>query len=246
MLEKTFGRRVQRLWLVRHGMTPWNSEQRLCGHYDIALSTAGYTQARWVARRLQSQNIVAIYTSDLLRAQQTAQVIARKCAQPVQIEPSSAWRELAFGDWEGLTYAQIAEQAPVDFFTDPVHSTPPNGERFMALVERVQAAFTDLALGANNMTGTVGDIVLVSHGGTLRVLLCLLLSMPFERQWQLRIDPGSLSAIDFVTGTDDVMTTASLVALNIQAVPRAKNATAQARSAAHQHPEKIEARPVDG
>ncbi len=240
MLEKNAGQRVQRLWLVRHGITQWNSEQRLCGHHDIALSAPGYTQARWVARRLQSQNIVAIYTSDLLRAQQTARVIAQKCAQPLQIQPSPGWRELSFGDWEGLTYAQIAEQAAVDFFTDPLHAAPPNGEHFMALVQRVQSAFADLVRGANDMTGTVGDMVLVSHGGTLRALLCLLLGMPFERQWQLRIDPGSLSAIDFVAGADDVMTTVSLAALNMQAALHAKNAGTQKRSAVHLPTEKIE------
>jgi alpha-ribazole phosphatase len=209
--------RVQRLWLVRHGRTAWNSENRFCGNYDIPLSTEGLAQADWVAQQLQTMPLSAIYTSDLLRAQQTAESIARQYQSAIPIISSPAWREMSFGDWEGLTYAQIAQQFPqyLAFFTDPMHCTPPNSELFATLVQRVSNAF--MLLAQSVMNNTTGDIVLVSHGGPLRVLLCWLLSIPFEQQWRLSIDHGSFSAIDFVPGASDVLSTVTLVLLNMTA-----------------------------
>jgi broad specificity phosphatase PhoE len=205
---------VQRLWLVRHGITAWSSEGRLCGHQDVPLSVEGRVQADWVAQRLSSVRLSAVYTSDLLRAVQTAECIARRSPSMVAVVSSAAWREMSFGDWEGLNYAQIARQFPQDlsFFTDPMLCTPPGGEPFAVLVQRVQDAFGLLVRAiASNMTG---DVVLVSHGGPLRVLLCWLLSLPFEQQWRLCIDHGSLSAVDFVPGARDVLSTVMLALLN--------------------------------
>ncbi len=225
---------TQRLWLVRHGTTQWNSEQRFCGHSDLPLSLEGRRQAQWLARRLHSEQITTIYSSDLLRAQQTAEIIAAHCPQPVRIRVSTAWRELAFGDWEGLTYAQIAQQfaSHLGFFADPVHNSPPGGESFSDLVQRIQKAFVELACTAAEecAQGKGGAAVLVSHGGPLRALLCSLLALPLERQWQLRLDHGSLSAIDFLLpleGTGTIMATLAL--LNVQRPTRLKRVpTAQA------------------
>lgn len=208
---------VRRLWLVRHGTTTWNLEQRFCGHHDIPLSERGRSQARWLARCLRLENIGAIYTSDLQRARETAQLIAERQPIAVPLHISPAWREMSFGDWEGLTYQQIAAaySDELNFFTDPIHSTPPNGEPFLHLLQRVNSAFISLA----RSSATSGNVILVSHGGPLRTLLCSLLGMPFERQWQLRLDHGSLSAIDFVPAVDDVTTTVTLALLNVQTLP---------------------------
>ncbi len=208
---------IQRLWLVRHGITAWNSERRLCGHQDIPLSAEGRMQADWVAQQLSSVHLSAVYTSDLLRAVRTAECITRRSPLAVSVISSAAWREMSFGDWEGLNYAQIAQQFPqnLSFFTHPMLCTPPGGEPFSALVQRVQDAFGLLVQAiASNMTG---DIVLVSHGGPLRVLLCWLLSLPFERQWRFSVNHGSLSAIDFVSGAHDVPSTVTLALLNVHA-----------------------------
>jgi alpha-ribazole phosphatase len=204
--------KFRRLWLVRHGATLWNSEQRFCGHSDVPLSSEGQAQARWLADSLQAYPISTIYTSDLLRARQTAEMIA---AQSIRIEASSAWREIAFGAWEGLTYAQITQQFPshLDFFSHPLSASPPDGETLQALMQRVQHAFLELARVASSEEG---DIVLVSHGGPLRVLLSIVLAMPLEQQWRLRLAPGSLSAIDFLPIIDDTMPVATLALFNMQ------------------------------
>ncbi|GHO95289.1 alpha-ribazole phosphatase [Reticulibacter mediterranei] len=213
--DKTFSTR--RLWLVRHGATLWNSEQRFGGHSDIALSEQGYEQARWLAEFLRAAPIGTIYASDLLRARQTAEVIAQ--SHPlVSIQTLEAWRELNFGVWEGLTYAQIAERFPdrLAFFTDPLHASPPAGEAFSSLLQRVQTAFLVLVHDAARQTDQQGDIVLVSHGGPLRALLCCILRMPLERQWQLRLNPGSVSAVEFLPTTDEMIPDATLTLLNVQ------------------------------
>lgn len=205
---------VRRLWLVRHGVTDWNRQGRLCGHHDVPLSSAGELQARWVGGQLRSRPLVALYASDLQRTTQTAAILARQLSVPVTVQTSSAWRELAFGEWEGLTYAEVAERYPnqLGFFTYPLRFSPPGGETFAALMRRVQEAFAQLVQDSLHLP--VGELVLVSHAGALRVLLCSLLGLPFERQWQLRLAYGSISAIDFVAGGDDVAATTTLALFN--------------------------------
>lgn len=189
---------TRRLWLVRHGLTEWNTQQRYCGHSDIPLSAPGRVQARWLAQQLQKEEISTIYTSDLARASETAEIIASHRAQPVQLKVSPAWRELDFGAWEGLTYAEIAEQFrdQLGFFTDPEHCSPTNGESLAHMLQRVHTELA--ALASSDELPMNGGVVIVSHGGPLRALLCSLLGMPLEQQWQLRLDPGSLSAIDLL------------------------------------------------
>jgi broad specificity phosphatase PhoE len=219
--------RLQRLWLVRHGATAWNLERRYQGQSDIPLASLGRVQAHWVGRRLRLEHITAIYSSDLQRAHETAAIIAQICSlqQPINVSP--AWREMSFGKWEGLTYAQIADQYQhnLGFFTNPIDHSPPGGEPLLQLVQRVRTAFTQLAQDVAKETDPAnqGDIVLVSHAGALRALLCSLLGIPLERQQQLRFDQGSLSAIDFQPATQDVAVTVSLALLNVRPLVRPGN-----------------------
>jgi len=208
--------KFRRLWLIRHGSTLWNSEQRFCGHSDIPLSSEGKAQARWLARRLHTQPIAKMYTSDLLRAQQTAEVIAAQCSQSVQIITTPSWREIAFGAWEGLTYEQITQQFPasLSFFSDPLSASPPDGETLQTLAQRVRQAFIELV--HRDSLSEDGDIVLVSHGGPLRVLLSMVLGMALEQQWRLNLAAGSLSAIDFLPIIDDTVPIATLALFNVQ------------------------------
>ncbi len=205
---------TKRFWLVRHGQTQWNAQKRIMGQSDIPLSAKGRVQARWVARQLRSREIAAIYASDLARAHETACIIAAHRTSPLSVNVSSAWRELNFGTWEGLTYAQIADhyQDPLGFFSDPEHHAPPGGESPAHLLQRVRA---ELVTVTQNQDWTAqGDVVIVSHSGALRMLLCDLLCIPLERQWQLRIEAGSLSALDVSLGQAAHTFHVTLVLLN--------------------------------
>ncbi len=213
----------RRIWLVRHGLTEWNTQQRFCGHSDVRLSVQGRVQARWLAQRLQEEKISTIYTSDLARARETAEIIASQRTQEVPVNLSAAWREIDFGAWEGLTYAEIAERFKdqLGFFSDPEQCLPPNGESLAHVLHRVQAELAVIACSDN--LPMEGDVVIVSHGGPLRVLLCSLLGVPLERQWQLRLDPGSLSAIDLLPVQEPLVPQAILILLNVQRRARTRN-----------------------
>ena len=200
---------VQRIWLVRHGQTEWNEQRRFCGQTDMPLSPLGRRQARKLASQLQHKPITAIYSSDLGRARETAEIIAKK--RLIHIFFSPVWREIHFGAWEGLTYDEIAAsfREQPGFFTDPEHTAPPQGETLTEVLQRTMPALHEIAQHEHR-----GEIVLVSHGGVLRGLLCSLLGMPLRNQWQLHIDTGSLSAID-VSLNEHGALLASLVGLNI-------------------------------
>ena len=208
---------TRRIWLVRHGATEANIEGRLCGSSDDPLSAVGEAQARWAADQLQAETISIVYSSDLIRAKKTADIIAQRHAPAPKrlIEPG--WREISFGDLENMNFREIARRYPeqMAYFSDPVNHTPPNGESFTHLLARVQQAFKELVAIAHEDEQDRGDIVIVSHGGTLRALLCYLFAIPYANQWQLRVDNASLSVVDFQPQASDVLHTILLTALNV-------------------------------
>src|SRR5258708_37230603 len=97
-----------RLWLVRHGLTEWNTLQRFCGHSDIPLSAQGRVQARWLARRLQEERISANSTRDLARARKRAEMNAGHTTQRVPVRGSAGWREINIVGWGRLTCTRLA------------------------------------------------------------------------------------------------------------------------------------------
>jgi broad specificity phosphatase PhoE len=197
-------------------MTRWNVEQRYCGHSDIPLSGAGRAQARWLAHQLQRANVSTIFSSDLSRAQETAEIITAQSGSNTAVTLSSEWREIDFGAWEGLTYTEVAErfEGQLGFFTDPEHYGPVGGETLVQVLRRVETALIEHVYA----DVTEGDIVIVSHGGPLRILLCRVLGMALNQQWQLRLDPGSLSALDLLPQqqTDSSVHGGILALLNVQ------------------------------
>ena len=98
------------VYLVRHGETAWNRERRFQGHQDVPLSPAGLFQAERLAQRLKSETFDAVYSSDLKRAVQTAEIVARELALPVVT--LKGLRERSMGEWEGLTQEEVAARFP--------------------------------------------------------------------------------------------------------------------------------------
>jgi probable phosphoglycerate mutase len=155
-----------RIIALRHGETAWNVDARIQGSLDIDLNDTGRWQARRAAQALASEEIGAIYSSDLLRAWETARTIADATGQTAQAAKSL--RERGFGVFEGKTFPQIEtlwpEQAQCWRKRDP-HWKPEGGESLQELQRRINDAITELAqrhLGE--------QIVLVAHGGVLDVL----------------------------------------------------------------------------
>lgn len=180
-----------RLLLVRHAATAWTAQRRFQGQADVPLSPHGHRQVAELARRLMTETIHALYASDLQRAWETAQAIAAPHALCVQSEPRL--REMAFGRWEGLTYAEIQQRAAprlAAWERDQLHIAAPEGETLLHMTERVRAAYTSMVTAGQDKT-----VGLVAHGGPLQVLLCLALGLPPQAYWQFAMAPASLSEL---------------------------------------------------
>jgi probable phosphoglycerate mutase len=155
-----------RIIAVRHGETAWNVDTRIQGQLDIPLNEMGRWQAQRLGRALVGQEIRAIYSSDLMRAAETAQAVATAAGVP--LNTTQGLRERHFGTFQGQTFAQIEASAPEEAMRwrkrDPEFA-PSGGESLLQFRTRVTQ--TAHALAARH-PGEL--IVLVAHGGVLDVL----------------------------------------------------------------------------
>ncbi|HEY3426968.1 MAG TPA: alpha-ribazole phosphatase [Negativicutes bacterium] len=184
---------MTKLILVRHGQTVWNVEMKYQGHSDIALTEKGVQQAELVANRLANEKINAVYASDLSRAFQTAEKIARKFTLPVTSLPDL--REISFGKWEGLTYDGIYKEWPDvmnKLFTHPDEVQIPGGETFRQVKERASQAIEKLVAKHPDET-----IAVVSHGGTIRTILCAILDIHLNHVWNIVQDNTAVNIINY-------------------------------------------------
>ncbi|MDE2896274.1 MAG: histidine phosphatase family protein, partial [Chloroflexota bacterium] len=181
------------LYLVRHGETEWNRTGRIQGQVDIPLNEHGRAQAAALGNRLSDAPFTAAYASDLSRTMQTAELITS--GSGCEIEPTPELREFAYGEWEGLTIAEIEAQAPErlerrlqgrneDF-------AGPGGENAYDVIERVRR-FHERALLRH---GEGDNLLVVAHGGSLRALLVCLLDLPAEYFWRVHVNTASLSIV---------------------------------------------------
>jgi 2,3-bisphosphoglycerate-dependent phosphoglycerate mutase len=156
-----------RICFVRHGETDWNIEQRMQGHIDLALNALGEAQAAALGRHFAHGRAAALYSSDLLRARQTAQPIAEALCLPLLLDP--ALRERHFGRCEGLTPEEVAaryvEDARAFASRDPDYAAPGGGESRRQHQRRVFDCIVRLAAEHRGQA-----IVIVTHGGVLDVI----------------------------------------------------------------------------
>ncbi|MBQ1868348.1 MULTISPECIES: histidine phosphatase family protein [Selenomonas] len=167
---------------VRHGQTEWNVSGRYQGQSDVALSAAGIEQAEKLAANFPVEHIDAVYSSDLIRARVTAETVAKRFGLSVQLEP--AFRELSFGDWEGLTYEQIVASWPdamENFLAHPDILNIPNGESFPEVQQRAMSRLQELLREHEGQT-----IMIAAHGAVLRTMLTAALHMPLQYLWSIR------------------------------------------------------------
>lgn len=185
-------------YLIRHGETEWNKGSVYQGHTDVPLSALGRLQAAAVARRLAPERLDAIYSSDLGRACQTAEAIAAAQSGRSSVTCDRRLREIDVGACAGKTRAESAAAFPEVFRalrTDPAGTKMPGGESFADLYERISRAVREMATARPE-----GKVALVSHGGSIRAVLCLALGMPLNRRSRLAVDNCSLSVVAFDQG----------------------------------------------
>jgi alpha-ribazole phosphatase len=181
-----------RLLLVRHGQTEWNLHARLQGQSDTKLSALGERQARALNARLAHEEVRAAYASDLERCWRTAELAVAGYGLP-PVARDARWRELRFGDWEGLTYDEVTARDPdlaARRLEDPAHVAPPGGETLLQLAGRLLPAAEQLRAAHDGET-----VLVVTHGGPLRALACALLGLDLNHAWRLQASNGGLSCI---------------------------------------------------
>jgi len=163
---------------------------------DVPLNDTGRQQAAAVAQRLANEDIDVLYASDLCRAWETATAIATARAaashrQPLLTEPRL--REMDFGQWQGLTHAEIHQRQAREldrWYSEPLYFAPPGGETLAQLGDRIQSALQDV-----RDTHQGATVLWVSHGGPLRVLLCLTLGLDLRANWRFRVQVASVSEL---------------------------------------------------
>lgn len=181
-----------RLLLLRHGATQNNIDARYTGQLDIPLSEQGMLQARLLGDRLKDVRLDVIVTSDLLRAQQTAEQINRHHALPVYRD--AELREIAMGAWEGKTYAELKESDAeyLKRWQDaPAEVAPPGGETLTVFHARLVHA-----LGRYFERYPDETIAWVTHGGVIGVVLCHVLGLDLSHRWQFRRDNTAITELE--------------------------------------------------
>jgi broad specificity phosphatase PhoE len=183
-----------RLFAVRHGATEWSQARRFAGSRDIPVTAHGRLQAEAVAQALAGTSAAAVYSSPLERARTSAEVIAKPHRLEPVIEP--AFREMAFGAWEGLSRDEWATRFPAEaegWASRPHLVTPPQGESLTAVDARVRGAVARLIEQHRGET-----VILVSHAMVLRLIVLAALGLGPERVWSVDASPAGITEIEYL------------------------------------------------
>jgi broad specificity phosphatase PhoE len=182
-----------RLFAVRHGATEWSQARRFAGSRDVPLTAQGRLQVEAVAQALAGAGAAEVYTSPLERARTSAEVIAKPHRLEPVIEP--AFREMAFGAWEGLRRDELAARFPREaaLWASAPHTVAPlEGEPLPAVDTRVRAALAGVVERHRGQT-----IILVSHAIVIRLIVLAALGLGPERLWSVDASPAGITEIEY-------------------------------------------------
>jgi broad specificity phosphatase PhoE len=189
---------VCRLYLVRHGTTTMNVENRYRGRRDVPLDAQGWADAVDAARELSPIGPTAVYAGPLRRTINTAQVIADECRIP-DVRILHGFVNLDYGEWEGMTAEEAAMFDPEAFAlyrTSPAQAICPSGERLSDAQERMTRA---VRLMGERHAGE--SVAAVTHAVMIRLFVVGLLNLSGE-QWRIPVGRGSLTTLEI--GESDV------------------------------------------
>lgn len=186
------------LLLLRHGETVRSVAKRFSGTggEDVPLTERGRAQAEaaaaMVAGRADRSEIAAVVCSPLRRTRETATFVAEALGLPVTVEPGFA--ETAFGDWDGLTFAEVRDRWPgeMDAWLASTAVAPPNGESFDAVLRRVRSA-RDRVI----RTYAGRSVVVVTHVTPIKLLTCLALDVPARTVFRMELPPGATTELQW-------------------------------------------------
>lgn len=182
--------------LLRHGETALTPEKRFSGSggSDPELSAVGRRQAAAVAEALAARGTIqAVVASPLRRCQETAAAVAERLGLPVRTD--EGLRETDFGDWEGLTFAEVRERHPEDlqaWLSSTAARPTGGGESFGTVAERVSLAREKLLARYASRT-----VLVVTHVTPVKTLVRLALGAPPEALFRMELSAASLSAVAY-------------------------------------------------
>lgn len=185
-----------RIYLLRHGETTWNVEQRYQGTLDSPLGAVGWDQAARLRDALSAAPFAAIYSSPLPRALHTARVVAEPHGLPVI--PHEGLREIGLGAWEGLTVAEVERRYPEALHwwrTTPHLARIPGAETLQEMHDRAVAALREIRRRHQG-----SQVAAVAHGGVNKVLLLALLGAPLSAYWRIRQHNGCINLLEYDGG----------------------------------------------
>ncbi|SHJ80272.1 histidine phosphatase family protein [Tepidibacter formicigenes] len=184
---------MNKFFIVRHGQTQWNIEGRTQGQGDSKLTEKGKEQAEKLAHKLVKYNIDYIYSSDLGRTIETSSIISSVLQK--EVEYNEGLREINFGKWEGLTIEEIKNRYS-DIYkiwrNAPHNALIPDAENLTALKERLLKCINYL-----NKKHEKSNILLVSHGMSIKVLLLSLLGSDLSNLYRIKQDNTALNIVEF-------------------------------------------------
>ena len=186
---------TSRIWLVRHG-EPAGVRGRCYGKLDIGLSAAGRTQMERAAECLKAKSFEAIYASQRVRTMESARIVAG--FHDCDCHEDAGLCEIDFGEFEGLTYDEIAVRYPAiyrQWMEAPTEVQFPHGENFATMRVRVLRAFEAIRQRHEGAT-----VAIVTHGGVIRIVLAWALEMPDRCLFRLAQDYAAMSLLSWVDG----------------------------------------------
>jgi len=182
-----------RILLLRHAETDWNRERRYQGWRDIPLSPTGRAQAESAGRLLAASPLAAVWSSPLARARETAALIA--APHTLAVHEADAFKEMGFGDWEGLTRDEVRKRFPDAhraWAETPHEAAWPGAETLGVVRARALAGLEALREAHQGQT-----VCLVSHGITSRILILEALGLGLDRLWSLQLSATGISELEF-------------------------------------------------
>ena len=182
---------MTKLILIRHGQTDFNIQGKYCGYSDPPLNEEGMQQVEKLKTRLEGLEVDVLFSSDLQRAIETAQIaLPNKLIKQVE-----KLREYNFGVFEGLTYEEIMEDH-ADIYTawigDPSKKAIPQGDCFKSFSNRIREGLDSILLKNRGKT-----VALVTHSGPIRLILSDVLKYGTDKFWKINQDNAALNIINY-------------------------------------------------
>lgn len=185
--------KLRKIYLVRHAESIWNEERRIQGScIDVPLSDTGRNQARMLGRRLGELSFGSVYSSDAVRALETARIAL---GDDHSIKVMSELRELNLGDWEGRLVSEIKEEYPGEverWYKRPSGIRINGGENIGSFRRRSVAVIERIVKTSNG-----ADVLVITHGGIICTYLTSILNMNLDDLWSLSLPNASITTVVF-------------------------------------------------